>query len=123
MTKEEKKKYRQEAFEKRKSEYYSLSATINNMQRKLKNIEKNRGHTIAFKQLMLALDGYEQQIREDFSRYDKNIKRSSHMLEVKSLQQSLNRERKLREELEHKVKEATTSSGLFIKFVREKLGV
>lgn len=119
MTPEEKK----EKLRQRKQAYYSTSALVNNMKWKLKELEKNRGHTIAFKQLMLALDGYEQQVSDDFSRYEKRITRCDNKADVADMQKALNRERTLREELDKKVKEASDSSGLFIKFVREKLGV
>lgn len=123
MTDEEKTKKKLEAFEKRKQRYYSMSSMIQNMVWKLKDIERSRGHTTAFKQLMLALDAYDQQIRDDFSRYEKQINRRRDRDDVKQLQQALNRERTLRQELESKVKEASESSGLFIKFVRNKLGI
>ena len=119
LSKEEKKKKLKE----RKDAYYSTANLVNNMKWKLKEIEKNRGHTIAFRQLMLSLDGYEQQVSDDFSRYEKRILRCDNKHDVVDMQKALNRERTLREGLEKKIKEASESSGLFIKFVRNKLGV
>ena len=105
----------------RKKEYYSLTNPINDMKCKLENIHKTRRRSIAYKQLKLALQAYEQQIRDDFYRYEKQVANRELTNEMKQLQQSLNRERKLREGLESKIKEASESSGLFIKYVREKL--
>ena len=119
LSKEDRKKKLKE----RKQAYYSTSGLVSSVKWKLKKIENNRGHTIAFKQLMLSLDGYEQQVRDDFSRYEKQIRRCDNKDDVIDMQKALNRERTLREALDAKVKEASESSGLFIKFVRNKLGV
>lgn len=114
---------REERLKRRKSEYYSLSHDLYNIKRKLRGIEKNKGHTTAFKQLILGIEGYEQQISDDFSRYEKQIRIMDRTDEIAKMQKALNRERAIRQELELKIKEASESSGLFIKFVRNKLGV
>jgi hypothetical protein len=106
----------------RKKAYYSLRNDIDLIKQKLIDIKKNRGRSPAFKVLMSALDVFTEQVDRDFSRYEKRIKSISNGDVALELQQALNRERKLREELEKKVKEASESSGLFIKFVRGKLG-
>lgn len=105
----------------RTKDYYSLTYPINNMKWNLENVHKTRRKSIAYKQLILALDAYEQQIRDDFYRYEKQVTSRELKNEMKQLQQSLNRERKLRKGLESKIKEASESSGLFIKYVRDKL--
>ena len=64
----------------------------------------------------------EEQVQLDLYRYEKRIGKMSERDEIASLQKSLNRERLKREKLEKKVNEAKESSGLFIKYVREKLG-
>jgi hypothetical protein len=109
-----------EKHKERKKEYYSFTSVISNMQWTLKNSHNNR-RSIAYKQLCLALEAYEQQIRDDFYRYEKIVSSREQKNEMKALQQSLNRERKLREGLESKIKEAAESSGLFISYVRKKL--
>ena len=120
MTPDEIKEAR-EKHKERKKDYYSLTSPINDMKWRLENIHKTRRKSIAYKQLVLALDAYEQQIRDDFYRYEKQVKSRELKNEMKQLQQSLNRERKLRSGLESKIKEASESSGLFIRYVRDKL--
>ena len=111
----------EERRDKRKKAYYNLTHDIYMMKCKMKDIEKHRGHSPAFKNLMAALDVFEDQLTRDYERYEKRIRESSATKEIKQMQDSLNRERKLRNELEVKIKEASESSGLFIKYVREKL--
>ena len=105
----------------RKKDYYSLTSPIGDMKWRLENIHKTRRKSIAYKQLCLALEAYEQQIRDDFYRYEKLVTSREQKNEMKELQQALNRERKLRAGLESKIKEASESSGLFISYVRSKL--
>lgn len=120
MTLDEIKKAK-ERHKERKKEYYSLTNPISDMKWRLENVHKTRGRSIAYKQLVLALCSYEQQIRDDFYRYEKLVTSREQKNEMKELQQSLNRERKLRVGLENKIKEASESSGLFISYVRKKL--
>ena len=110
-----------EKHKERKKDYYSLTSPITDMKWRLENIHKTRRKSIAYKQLQLALSAYEQQIRDDFYRYEKQVTSRELKNEMKQLQQSLNRERKLRSGLEAKIKEASESSGLFISYVRKKL--
>lgn len=109
--------------EERKAKYYSLDHRLNTLYREMKDLRGYRGHCIAYRQLMLAIEGMQEKIRDDYCRYEKSISRRTRRNDMAQLQKSLNRERAKREELEAKVNEATTSSGLFIKYVREKLGV
>lgn len=113
----------EEDIKRKTDEYYVLSNRLENMKLALENIKGRKGHTVAFKQLILAIEGYDQQLRTDHARYVKQIKSRANSSIIKELQTSLNRERKLREKLEVQVKEASESSGLFIRFVRDKLGV
>ena len=103
--------------------YYSLSYDIHIFRQKMLELRKGRGHITEFKLLDAALDLFERKIEEDYKRYVLRIKAFSERKELKEMQQSLNRERKTRAALEVKIKEASESSGLFIKFVRNKLGV
>lgn len=109
--------------ERRKKAYYSLTYDVQMMKYKMSEIERSRGHTTAFKNLLLAFDIFEEQLSRDFSNYEKNIKRNELTIDNRQLQTSLNRERKLRHELETKIKEASESSGLFISYVRKKLKI
>lgn len=117
MTKDELKKKRKA----QKDLYYSLSHELYNMKYKLQNLKGQRGHSLAFRQLILAIDAMEQQIRDDHSRYERRFRSISNGDVALELQQALNRERAKREELEKKIKEASESSGLFISYVRKKL--
>lgn len=99
-----------EAIERRMKEYYRLEHKIYTFKADLKEIKNMRGHTREFKQLMLSLDGFEYQIHENIKRYQKRIESRNATEQVKEMQQTLNRERKLREELELKIKEASESS-------------
>ena len=105
----------------RDRKYYSLRSDIRYMKENLVDIKFGRGHTNAFKLLMIALDGFEDQICKDYDRYVKRVGSIVKRDELKELQQSLNRERKIRADLENKIEEAKTSSGLFVDYVRKKL--
>lgn len=112
-----------DVIERRMREYYRLNHKIYMFKEDLKNIKNIKGHTREFKQLMLSLDGFDEQIHNNIRRYERRVKLRDATDELKEMQKALNRERKLREDLELKVKEASESSGLFIKFVRNKLGI
>ncbi|YP_010660204.1 hypothetical protein PP590_gp47 [Pseudoalteromonas phage HS1] len=113
----------EESRERRKKAYYQLAHDIQMMRYKMNEIKRHRGHSPAFKNLMLAFDIFEDQVSQDFSNYEKNIKKNEITADNRQLQNSLNRERKLRHELELKIKEASESSGLFISYVRKKLKI
>lgn len=112
-----------EALEEKKRRYYSLRYKLEGIKSELLHLKKHRGHTPAFKQLLISIDMMQDQVQSDFNRYEKGVKRIEERREIKSLQNSLSREQKKRLELETKIKEATESSGLFIRYVREKLGL
>ena len=116
-SKEDREKQRLE----RQQAYWSIVNNIDGIRHKLNSIKKHRGHSTAFKQLMLALDGFEKQIRDDQDRFRNRVRQYDNKAEIKELQKALNRERQKREELEKKITEAKESSGLFIKYVRKKL--
>ena len=107
----------------RKLKYYSLRGKIEDMRYVLKDAYSDRGKSPAYIASMASLELLQKQVREDFSRYEKRIDTSSQKDEVALIQKALNRERLKRETLEAKIEEAKTSSGLFIKYVRGKLGV
>ena len=103
--------------------YYSLTGDIYRIKDRMQCIAKHRGHSDAFKLLILALDGFNNQIDLDRDRYERRLNISENKDAVAELQQSLNREREKRQQLEVKIKEASESSGLFIKYVRKALKV
>lgn len=105
----------------RDRKFYSLRSDIRYIKENLSDIKFGRRHSDAFKLLMLALDGFEDQIYRDYDRYVKKVDSIVKRDELRELQQSLNRERKIRADLEKKIEEAKTSSGLFISYVRKKL--
>lgn len=110
------------ALQERENAYYSLSNDLFYMEDKLRSLKKHRGHSPAFKGLLISLELMRAQVDQDFYRYKSRIGQRSYHYEMSSLQKSLNRERLKRENLEKKVNEAKVSSGLFISYVREKLG-
>lgn len=112
-----------ELIDKQDKKYRQISSLIWNIESDLRNIEKHKGRSLAFKNLENALKIFEQQVEADHRRFSNRVDINNRRKEVRDMQQSLNRERKLREELESKVKEASESSGLFISYVREKLGL
>ena len=114
---------RQQKLNDRKKLYYSLDSDLYSMREKLKNLEKHRGQSLAFKMLIIAIDMMTEQVRRDFSRYEKRISAASTNDNLKLVQASLNREKVKNAALEKKIEEAKTSSGLFIDFVREKLNI
>lgn len=77
--------------------------------------------SLQYKMLRDALRIYEMHLTDHYDRYRDINGRNTMREEMRELQQSLNRERTKREEIEDKVKEASESSGLFIKYVRSKL--
>lgn len=104
----------------RDRKYYSLRSDIHYMKENLGDIKFGVGNTNASKLLMIALDVFEDQINRDYDRYVKRISSIAKRDELKELQQSLNRERKIRADLENKIEEAKTSSGLFVDYLRKK---
>lgn len=104
-------------------ENYRVCNFIYQMKNELNHIKKHKGRTTAFKLLHNALDNFEDQVNRDHSRWVSRINARQYSSDNKVLQQSLNRERKLREELQSKIKEASESSGLFISYVRSKLKI
>ena len=111
------KKERQESTQR----YYALRDQVNNMKFHLQSLRKHRGHSDAYRLLIIALDGFRDQISRDH----RVIERRNRIISDKNLsaelQTVLNRERKKRFELEAKMKEASESSGLFISYVRKAL--
>lgn len=103
--------------------YYSLSTDLEQMARKLSLLNNHRKHSSAFQNLRLAIEIMQEQVNDDYNRYVKNVRRLKDRDDVANMQHQLNRERAKRQELEKQIKMATESSGLFIKFVRQKLGV
>ena len=103
--------------------YYSLRSDIYHIKDRMQCIAKHRGHSNAFKLLIIALDVFNNQIDLDRNRYERRLTAREHKDTATELQQSLNRERAKRQQLEVKIKEASESSGLFIKYVRKALKV
>ena len=107
----------------RSKAYYSLRHKLHNMKDCLNELKDHRGHTVAFKMLILAIDAMQDQIRRDSDRYEKRICNQNNHDELVDLSKSFNREVIKNKDLEKKIEEAKTSSGLFIDFVREKCGM
>ena len=117
------KEERKQALQARKELYYSLDYDLQCMKDKLLNLKKNRGHSPAFRMLVISIDLMSQQVRDDHSRYERRIRFNDNSDSCLQLQESLNRANKKNAALEKKIEEAKTSSGLFIDFVREKMGL
>lgn len=109
--------------EERERLYSDLKWNLRGMQDNLKALKRFRGHSSAFKNLMIAIDIMQNQIESDHFRYKAIDQRRSDKEEVAEMQKSLNREKLKNAELEKKIEEAKTSSGLFIEFCRNKLGI
>ncbi len=103
--------------------YCSLKWDLYGIREKITSISKHRGHSPAFKVLVSAIDVMCGQIERDEQRYSRRIRESDNGDICIELQQSLNRANKKNAELEKKIEEAKTSSGLFIDFVRDKLNL
>ncbi len=109
--------------EEAKKRYYELESMCWNFRNRLHSIKKHKGHSDEFRMLDIALKKFEDKVRSDYKRYELRVKRKEDSQEVKQMQQALNRERKLRHEAEARMKEAATSGGLFIEYVKTKLGM
>jgi len=103
--------------------YYSLRNKLDDIRWQLKSINDSKKRTHAFKLLYIAIDLSLEQIRKDHDRYVRRIRRADSNEDVKFIQKALNREKAKNAKLENKIEEAKTSSGLFIDFVREKIGM
>jgi len=117
------KKRREERLAEKRKSLDKILWKLNDVSYALRREETFLGRSSAYKNLMIALDWMEDQVVEDLNRYERIIENKSAREEMQQLQQALNRERKLREELETKVKEASISGGLFIEYVKGKLGI
>tara|TARA_R110002153_G_scaffold160608_1_gene312963 strand:- start:201 stop:587 length:387 start_codon:yes stop_codon:yes gene_type:complete len=101
--------------------YYALRNEIDDMKFNLQSLRKHRGHSDAYRLLIIALDGFRDQISRDHRAIERRNRIMSDKNLTAELQTALNRERKKRFELEAKMKEALESSGLFISYVRKAL--
>lgn len=114
---------REDKLRESEKKYYDLRSKLGYFRRELIDLKKHRGHSSAFRNLLSSIEIMEDKIKEDYMRYALLIRKADVRDEVREIQNALNRERTKREELESKIEEAKTSSGLFIKYVRGKLGV
>ncbi len=105
---------------KKKDEYEEMRYKVYSMRDKLSFFSKNK-HSPAYKVALSALDVLSNQIEQDYNRYVKRIRSNEARHEVEFMQKALNREKAKNFELEQKIEEAKTSSGLFVEFVRKKL--
>lgn len=120
MNKEE----RQKKIKAKEESYYSLRSDLDNMLWRLKDLKGYRGgRSYAFKMLDTAINLALEQIRKDYDRYVIRIRRIDANEDVGFMQKALNREKIKNAELQKKIEEAKTSSGLFIDCVRKKLGI
>ena len=102
--------------------YYSLRNKLDSIKWDIRNINQNKQRSNAFKMLNIAIDLSLEQVNKDYNRYVRRIRISDMSDDVSFMQKALNREKLKNAELEKKIEEAKTSSGLFIDFVRSKLG-
>jgi hypothetical protein len=118
------KEERQKKLKAKEDSYYSLRNDLDSMQWRLNDLKGYRGgSSYAFKILDIAINLALEQIRKDYHRYVRRIRRIDACEDVGFMQKALNREKEKNAVLEKKIEEAKTSSGLFIDFVRKKLGV
>ena len=118
MNKEERAKKAQE----KQEEYYSLRNDLGEMKFKLNRLRKEKGRSRPFMMLNASIDLMLYQVESDYNRYIRRIRIADSSDTVIFMQKALNREKEKNAILEKKIEEAKTSSGLFIDFVREKLG-
>ena len=116
-------KQKEDLLEKQDSRHHEIYNQLDYILRTLKEMDSYNHRSSVFKNFEIAVRLLQDKLHEDVYKSVKIIERSKQSQEMKQLQKALNRERKLRQELENKINEATTSSGLFIKYVRDKLGV
>ena len=118
------KEERQKRIKAKEDSYYSLRNDLDSVQWRLRDLKGYRGgSSYAFKMLDIAINLALEQIRRDYDRYVRRLRRIDACEDVSFMQQALNREKKKNAVLEKKIEEAKTSSGLFVDFVRKKLGV
>ncbi len=111
---------REARLNKKKDEYNKLRYEVYHIRDVVASFSKTK-HSPAYKVALSALDVLGNQIEQDYSRYVKRIERIGIRQEIEFMQKALNREKAKNFELEQKIEEAKTSSGLFVEFVRKKL--
>lgn len=119
MNREKSKDLRKEAEEKQEK----IVRMCGMMRLELLAIKKFKGHSPEFKLLEIAISKFEQQAENNSNRLRASRQIREAKNEIKQMQESLNRERKLRHELEKKVEEASVSGGLFVQYVKRTLGI
>lgn len=117
---EEKRRAKQEE---RDSALTELRWYLRGIKDQMNQVKRFSGNSTAFKLLMFAADNMMNQIENDSFRYRKAVYNKNKKDEVKEIQQALNREKIKNAKLEKEIEEAKTSSGLFIKFCKDKLGI
>ena len=118
MTKEE----RDKKLKEKEESYYSLRNKFSSIRRELTNIKGYRGgRSRAFKMLIMSLDLAIEQVESDYNRYVRRIRIINVSDDLSFMQKALNKEKEKNIDLEKKIEEAKTSSGLFISFVRKQL--
>ena len=113
---------REARLNKKEDEYNEMKCEVYYLRDKLSSFGKNK-HSPAYKVALSALDVLSNQMERDYSRYVKRIERIGIRQEIEFMQKALNREKTKNFELEQKIEEAKTSSGLFADFVRKKLKI
>lgn len=109
------KEQRDELLEKRRQIYYSLDDEIDRIRHKLQDL-KQFGTSNEARNFKLAADIMSNKIRRDMNRFNAVVTNEAYREECALLQKSLNRANKKNLELESKIEEAKSSSGLFIDF-------
>ena len=113
---------REAKLNRKKDEFNELKNEVYYMRDKLSSFSKNK-HSPAYRVALSALDVLSNQIEQDYNRYIKRIDRICARQEVEFMQKALNREKAKNLELEQKIEEAKTSSGLFADYLRKKLKI
>ena len=103
--------------------YYSLRNKLDSINWELRDVSEGKKRTYAFKLLGIAINLALDQVNKDYNRYVRRIRTADMSDDVMFMQKALNREKQKTAELEKKIEEAKTSSGLFIDFVRSKLNI
>ena len=114
---------RKKRLKKRNDTLMTASAKLQNIRWILDDLQVYLGRSPEFKMLDTSIDLMTNKIHDDLSYFERRIEISKDREGVKFMQKALNREKEKNAKLEKKIEEAKTSSGLFIDFVREKLGM
>lgn len=107
----------------KQDKYWNRKWKIDEIRQQLKDLSGNKENSAAFRAVLAGIDIFADQLYDDHKRYLQRLENMSAASEVAEMQKALNREKSKNAELEKQISEARTSSGLFIKFVRDKFKI